>query len=67
MQQRYICRSPTCRRESERSGDLEQNPICACGAEMKKVYSPPDIRSLSEEDARVSSEYQIFMAKLYVR
>ena len=67
VEQRYICQSPVCRRESELPAGLEQNPICECGAEMKKVYSPPEIRSLSEEDARVGSEYHIFMAKLYVR
>jgi hypothetical protein len=58
LQKRYVCVSNTCRREVEieippscgKTGEIS-NPTCACGAEMKKVYSAPVLRTLSEAEA----------------
>jgi hypothetical protein len=50
--QRYICQNPLCRSEIEvtrASAEASGNPICCCGAEMKKPYTSPVFRELSEQ------------------
>ena len=52
--QRYRCQSPNCRDEIEvkkSSREEESNPRCHCGATMKKVYSRPVFRELSDVEA----------------
>ncbi len=42
--ERWHCTNPTCRCAVlvENTGEMEgQNPRCACGSVMKKLYSPP--------------------------
>lgn len=52
----YVCVSATCRREIEielSHGVLDENSkVCSCGAEMKKVYTAPAFRKLSEAEAQ---------------
>lgn len=52
--QRYLCQNPNCRGEIEvmtNSGEEDSNPLCRCGAKMKKVYSKPIFRELSAIEA----------------
>jgi len=52
--QRYRCQNPNCRDEIEvinNSGEEDSNPRCHCGAKVKKVYSKPVFRELSEVEA----------------
>ncbi len=49
--QRYRCQSSDCREEievMETSREHDSNALCRCGAKMKKVYSKPVFRELSE-------------------
>ena len=55
--ERYVCLSEGCSREIDievpprgRPGE-SSNPICTCGAEMKKVYSVPVFQKLSKSEA----------------
>jgi len=54
---RFVCQSATCRCEVEiaflpgnEAGQIS-NLQCLCGAELKKVYSEPAFRELSEAEA----------------
>ena len=52
--QQYRCQHPNCRDEIEvtkSSREEEPNPRCQCGATMKKVYSRPVFRELSQVEA----------------
>lgn len=47
--ERWHCTNAACRCSIlvETSGEIEgENPLCACGNAMKKVYSPPVFRYL---------------------
>jgi len=54
---RFVCQSATCRREIAlpRVNETEQitNPRCACGSEMRKVYTEPTFRKLSKAEAQL--------------
>jgi hypothetical protein len=57
LREKDVCVSRICRREIEieiplggRAGETS-NPTCTCGAEMKKVYSPPVFQKLSKSQA----------------
>ena len=48
--QRYVCINPLCRCEikvTRASLDVQGNPKCCCGAEMKKPYTKPVLRELA--------------------
>ena len=54
---RFVCLSATCRRQTEvaippgnETGQIS-NPRCTCGSGMKRVYSKPAVRELSEAEA----------------
>lgn len=53
---RFVCQSATCRREIEIALQLGNGmgkvskPRCTCGSEMKKVYTKPAFRELSEAE-----------------
>jgi hypothetical protein len=52
----YRCQNRDCRREiavTKASRKAGANPRCSCGAEMKKPYNPPVVRTL-DPDERVS-------------
>jgi hypothetical protein len=52
--QRYRCQNLDCRAEIEVNKDSQEgheNPRCCCGAEMKKVYSNPVLRTFDKDDA----------------
>lgn len=52
--QRYRCQNRECAAEIEVTKDSVEgasNPKCCCGAEMKKVYSKPVLRTLDKDDA----------------
>lgn len=54
--QAYRCQNVDCRAEIEvKKASIEgpANPRCCCGAEMKKVYSPPVLRELDNDAAGV--------------
>ena len=55
MRLRYVCSSSTCRREIEietSSGHVSsQNPVCACGATLKKAYSTPTLKIFSKAES----------------
>ena len=47
--ERWHCMNPACRREeslNHAEAVARNRPRCACGAEMKKDYSPPVFRYL---------------------
>ena len=52
---RFVCQSAACRREiklqpSNGTGQISK-PRCTCGSEMRKAYSKPAFRELSEAEA----------------
>lgn len=52
--QRYRCQNRECGAEIEVTKDSiegESNPRCCCGAEMKKPYSEPVLRTLDKNKA----------------
>ncbi len=52
--QHYRCQNRECRAEVEVSKDSIEglsNPICCCGAVMKRTYTKPVLRSLDEDKA----------------
>ena len=52
--QRYRCRNSECRAEIEVTRDSTEgksNPRCCCGAEMKKQYTRPALRTLNKHVA----------------
>jgi hypothetical protein len=54
---RFVCQSSACRREialqpGNGTGQISR-PRCACGSEMKKVYSKPAFRKLSRAEAQL--------------
>ena len=57
MRIRWICVSEACHREVEvqiQPSDMARqlpSPTCTCGGAMKKVYSTPTFRRLSEDEA----------------
>ena len=55
----WICSNSKCRCEVLvlSAGTHEgTNPTCSCGFPMKKVYTSPKVRRISEDDARVLHE-----------
>ncbi len=51
--QRYRCQNRECAAEIEvakNSVEGASNPKCCCGAEMKKVYSKPVLRTFDKDD-----------------
>jgi hypothetical protein len=53
----YLCQNRACGCEiivTSTSVEAKGNPRCFCGAEMKKPYSPPVLRTLDPEDELVS-------------
>jgi len=55
--QRYRCQNVECGAEIEvkkASIECRSNPRCCCGAEMKKPYTPPVLRTFSKDAAFVS-------------
>jgi hypothetical protein len=50
----YVCQSPACRRQvrlsSEAISEGATNPRCACGSEMKKRYSSPQLVTLTKAE-----------------
>ena len=60
MGQRYRCPNVECGAEIEvKKASIEgrSNPRCCCGAEMKKPYTQPVLRTFGK-DATVASEFQ---------
>jgi len=57
---RYNCQNPTCRQEIERVADSRSeertNPRCTRGGIMKRVYSKPALRKLTETEATALRE-----------
>jgi hypothetical protein len=56
--QRYRCQSRECAAEIEVTKDSiegQSNPRCCCGAEMKKPYIRPVVRTL-DKDAAVAAD-----------
>lgn len=55
MPARFVCQSAACRREiTVQAGDGAGQilrPRCTCGSEMKKVYTKPAVREVSEAEA----------------
>jgi hypothetical protein len=54
--QHYRCQNPECRAEIEvREDSIEgvSNPMCRCGAVMKRSYTIPVLRELDRDDARL--------------
>ena len=52
--QRYRCQSPNCRDDIDvmkNSRQEDSDVLCPCGGKMKKVYSNPVVRELSEVEA----------------
>jgi len=50
--QRYRCQNPKCQTEIEVTKDSsagESNPRCFCGAEMKKAFTAPVLRTLDKD------------------
>jgi len=48
----YRCQNPDCRREirvNRASVEPDLNPRCSCGAEMKKPYDKPVLRTLNSK------------------
>jgi hypothetical protein len=53
----YRCQNVECRAEIEvKRASIEgpSNPRCCCGAEMKKVYSKPVLRTIDKDPAGVA-------------
>lgn len=51
--QHYRCQNPECRAEIEVRGDSIEglsNPMCCCGAVMKRPYTKPVLRELDKEE-----------------
>jgi hypothetical protein len=49
----YRCQNRDCRREitvTKASRKASANPRCSCGAEMKKPYNPPVVRTLDPNE-----------------
>ena len=49
----YHCQNRVCDAEilvTKASREARANPRCGCGAEMKKPYSPPVVRTLNPDD-----------------
>jgi hypothetical protein len=47
--ERYVCQNPDCRCEVvvvKTSMEATRDPICCCGAKMKKAYAKPVLRVL---------------------
>jgi hypothetical protein len=52
MGQRFRCQNPECRAVVEVTKDSMEgnsNPRCCCGAEMKKLYTAPVLRTLEKD------------------
>ncbi len=52
----YHCQNRVCDAEIlviKGPREASANPRCSCGAEMKKPYSPPVLRTLDPDDERV--------------
>jgi hypothetical protein len=52
--QHYRCQNPECRAEIEvRKDSIEglSNPVCCCGAAMKRTYTKPVFRELDKDEA----------------
>ena len=55
--QLYRCQNAECRAEiavKEASIEGSGNPVCCCGAEMKKAYGAPVLRELTQDEAVVA-------------
>jgi hypothetical protein len=49
----YRCQNRDCRCEiavTKASRKADANPRCSCGAEMKKPYNPPVVRTLDPDE-----------------
>ena len=57
LRERFVCQSSICRREIEierpagHKPGQTTNPRCICDSMMKKVYSRPVLRKLSEAES----------------
>jgi hypothetical protein len=59
--QRYRCQDRECRAEMEVKEDSIEggtNPRCWCGAEMKKRYGPPVLRSRDTDGAVLADHFR---------
>ena len=60
--QLYRCQNAECRAEiavKEASIEGSGNPVCCCGAEMKKAYRPPVLRELDKDAAGVAESSRV--------
>jgi hypothetical protein len=59
--QHYRCQNPECRAEIEVTKDSIEgisNPICCCGAPMKRPYSKPVLRVLDQGEAPLAELFE---------
>lgn len=68
MRIRWVCVSKTCQREVEEqmppgevAGKLP-SPPCTCGAAMKRVYTAPTVRKLSEDEIHQLNETRLLQS-----
>lgn len=68
MRIRWVCVSEVCRREVEvqvAPADMARkisSPTCACGGAMKRVYTTPTIRKLSQGDVDQLNEARLLQS-----